>query len=93
MFTQLIIPPVFDHTEEEEQEKGVWVIHCRDKAASEECVVSNYRSKIMLPQLLHFIDVLQLPLWVNLWDGFVCYTEIKEYICYDYCRLRKGIVI
>ncbi|XP_050735887.1 thioredoxin domain-containing protein 16-like isoform X2 [Eriocheir sinensis] len=55
------LPP--PHAEEEEQEKGVWVIHCQGKTISEECVVSNYRGKMMLPQLLHFIDVLQLPLW------------------------------
>ncbi|XP_063868800.1 thioredoxin domain-containing protein 16-like isoform X3 [Scylla paramamosain] len=55
--------PPSPHSEEEDQEKGVWVIHCQDKTVNQECVVSNYRGKMMLQQLLHFIHVLQLPLW------------------------------
>lgn len=58
--------PPSPHSEEEDQEKGVWVIHCQDKSVNQECVVSNYRGKMMLQQLLHFIHVLQLPLWHEL---------------------------
>ncbi|XP_069957053.1 uncharacterized protein [Cherax quadricarinatus] len=50
----------------EEREYSMWVVHCADKAANEECVVSHYRRKLVLPQLLQFIHALQLPIWHEL---------------------------
>nr|XP_027226803.1 thioredoxin domain-containing protein 16-like [Penaeus vannamei] len=48
-----------------DQEVGhsLWVVHCADKTPEEECVVSSYRRKMVLSQLVQFLAALQLPKW------------------------------
>ncbi|XP_042218634.1 thioredoxin domain-containing protein 16-like [Homarus americanus] len=53
-------------SEQDDQENTLWVVHCADKAADKDCVVSHYRRKMVLSQLLHFIRALQLPIWHEL---------------------------
>nr|XP_045593973.1 uncharacterized protein LOC123755401 [Procambarus clarkii] len=50
----------------DERENILWVMHCSDKTTDEDCVVSHYRSKMILSQLLVFIHALQLPIWHEL---------------------------
>ncbi|XP_063585454.1 thioredoxin domain-containing protein 16-like [Penaeus indicus] len=42
---------------------SLWVVHCADKTPEEECVVSRYRRKMVLSQLVQFLAALQLPKW------------------------------
>ncbi|XP_071545502.1 thioredoxin domain-containing protein 16-like [Panulirus ornatus] len=55
-----------DTRPDEERENTLWVVHCADKEAGEECVVSHYRHRMEHAQLLQFIHALQLPMWHEL---------------------------
>ncbi|XP_064112969.1 thioredoxin domain-containing protein 16-like isoform X2 [Macrobrachium nipponense] len=50
----------------EDVEQRVWVVHCADKLPQQQCVVSHFRHKMLLPELLQFIAALQLPKWHDL---------------------------